>query len=402
MIQEFDDELSKAGIDAIIVIGDSTFGNPSLAYVVGAKATRGGIYIKKAGREPLLIVSDIDIGSAKEGIVKDIRSYTRFGYLELAKELGRSKANMEIGARALKELDVKGKVSIAGKVEAGIALSWAEWLKSKGFSVSIEGELIDRVRTTKDAAEISKIRDVGKKTEKVIDATLKMLLECEVDRDSRLKSEGGRPLTVRDVKSFINMRLAEQSLIASEDTIFAVGAEGADPHNVGGESTTITAGTPIVFDIFPQEIGGYCFDTTRTFVIGNASEKVRKIYGDVLESQQLALDIIRTGMPAKEVMIKVCEFFKERGHRTPTDYINKNIPMSEGFIHGLGHGVGLTIGEPPYLTLTSDEPLREGAVTTVEPGLYFPDEFGVRIEDVVVVKEDKIRNLSTYHKELEI
>lgn len=402
MIQEFDDELSKAGIDAIIVIGDSTFGNPSLAYVVGAKATRGGIYIKKAGREPLLIVSDIDIGSAKEGIVKDIRSYTRFGYLELAKELGRSKANMEIGARALKELDVKGKVSIAGKVEAGIALSWAEWLKSKGFSVSIEEELIDRVRTTKDAAEISKIRDVGKKTEKVIDATLKMLLECEVDRDSRLKSEGGRPLTVRDVKSFINMRLAEQSLIASEDTIFAVGAEGADPHNVGGESTTITAGTPIVFDIFPQEIGGYCFDTTRTFVIGNASEKVRKIYGDVLESQQLALDIIRTGMPAKEVMIKVCEFFKERGHRTPTYYINKNIPMSEGFIHGLGHGVGLTIGEPPYLTLTSDEPLREGAVTTVEPGLYFPDEFGVRIEDVVVVKEDKIRNLSTYHKELEI
>lgn len=402
MIQDFDDELSKAGVDAIVVIGDSTFGNPSLAYVVGAKATRGGIYIKKVGREPLLIVSDIDVGGAKEGIVKDIRSYTRFGYLELAKELGRNKAMMEIGARALKELGARGKISIAGKVEAGVALSWAEWLKSKGFSVLIEEELIDKVRTTKDSAEISKIRDVGKKTEKVIDATLKMLPECKTDSDNRLKSEEGGSLTVGDVKSFINVRLAEQSLIASEDTIFAVGAEGADPHNVGGNATIVTANTPIVFDIFPQEIGGYCFDTTRTFVIGKASERVKKIYGDVLESQQLALDIIKTGIPAKEVMIKVCEFFKKKGHKTPTYYTDKNIPMNEGFIHGLGHGVGLTIGEPPYLTLTSNEPLKEGAVATVEPGLYFPDEFGVRIEDVVVVRVDKIENLSTYPKELEI
>jgi len=402
MIQDFDEELSKAGIDAIVVIGDSTYENPSLAYVVGAVAARGGIYIKNVGREPTLIVADIDVGTAKQGYVKDIRSYPEFDYLELAKKLGRNKAKMEVGVRALKELDVKGNIAIAGKVEAGVALSWAQWLENNGFSISIAEELIDRIRMTKDSIEIEKIGSVGRRTEKVMDATISMLLERNVDKDNRLKTEGGRPLTVGDVKAFIRVKLAEENLVASEDTIFAVGHEGADPHNTGGEDTVLRINTPIVFDIFPQEVGGYCFDTTRTFVIGKASEKAKRIHMDVLESQQLALDTVKSGIPANEAMLKVCELFEAKGHKTPTYYTEKKIPMTEGFIHGLGHGVGLTIGEPPYLTLTSRDILAEGSVTTVEPGLYYPNEFGVRIEDVVVVRKDRITNMSTFHKELEV
>ncbi|MFX0096300.1 MAG: M24 family metallopeptidase [Candidatus Hodarchaeota archaeon] len=402
MIQDFDGELSKAGIDAIVVIGDSTYENPSLAYVIGAVAARGGIYIKNVRREPTLIVADIDVGTAKQGYVKDIRSYSEFGYLELAEKLGRSKARMEVGVRALKELDIKGNIAIAGKVEAGVALSWAKWLEKSGFSISIDEELIDRVRMTKDDIEIEKIRSVGRRTEKVMGATLSMLSERQVDKDNRLKTEEGNDLTVGDVKAFIRVKLAEENLIASEDTIFAVGHEGADPHNTGGEDTVLKTNTPIVFDIFPQEVGGYCFDTTRTFVIGKASEKAKRIHMDVLESQQLALDIIKSGIPSNEAMLKVCEFFEAKGYKTPVYYTEKKIPMTEGFIHGLGHGVGLTIGEPPYLGLTSRDILAEGAITTVEPGLYFPDEFGVRIEDVVIVRKNRITNMSTFHKELEI
>ncbi|MFX0067554.1 MAG: M24 family metallopeptidase [Promethearchaeota archaeon] len=402
MIQDFDEELSKAGIDAIVVIGDSTYENPSLAYVVGAVAARGGIYIKNVGREPTLIVADIDVGTAKQGYVKDIRSYAEFDYLELAKKIGRNKARMEVGVRALRELDIKGNIAIAGKVEAGVALSWAKWLENNRFSISIDEELIDRIRTTKDSIEIEKIESVGRRTEKVMDATISMLLECNVDKDNRLKTDEGRLLTVGDAKSFIRVKLAEENLVASEDTIFAVGHEGADPHNTGGENTVLRTNTPIVFDIFPQEVGAYCFDTTRTFVIGKASEKVRKTHMDVLESQQLALDTIKSGIPSNEAMIKVCEFFEAKGYKTPTYYTEKKIPMTEGFIHGLGHGVGLTIGEPPYLGLTSRDILAEGAVATVEPGLYYPNEFGVRIEDVVVVRKDGITNMSTFHKELEV
>jgi Xaa-Pro aminopeptidase len=402
LIQDIDKELAQSKSDALIIIGDSTYGNPSLAYVVGAVATRGGIYLKNTGSKPLLIVSEIDIGTSKKGIVQDIRSYSQFGYLELANELGERKARMEVCVRALKELKVKGKVCLAGKVEAGMALIWAEYLKGKGYAVTLDEDIVDRVRTTKDNVEIDRIRNVGRKTEKVVTATIKMLTGCKEDRDGKLKSDKGKALTVGDVKAFIRMRLAEENLVASEDTIFAPGSEGADPHNPGEEATVIRTNTPIVYDIFPQEVGGYCFDTTRTIVIGKASEEVKKAYSDVLESQLLALDTIKTGVPAREVMKKVCEFLATRGHKTPIYYTEKNIPMTDGFIHGLGHGVGLTIGEPPMLRLTSTEILTEGSVTTVEPGVYYPRKFGVRVEDIVVARTGRAENLSTLPKELEV
>jgi Xaa-Pro aminopeptidase len=402
LIQDIDKELKESKSDGLIVIGDSTYGNPSLAYCVGATATRGGVYIKGVGSNPLLLVSEIDVGSASKGIVRDIRPYSAFGYLELASELGENKARMEVSVRALKELKVKGRLCIAGKVEAGMALAWAEWLKNKGFTITIDEELVDRVRTTKDRSEIEKVRDVGRKTENVVKETIKMLLKCGTDKDGRLKSENGKPLTVRDVKTFIRLRITEENLIASEDTIFAPGPEAADPHNLGVEETVIKTNTPMVYDIFPQEVGGYCFDTTRTIVIGKASNEVKKAYTDVLESQMLAIDTIKAGVPAKEVMRKVCEFFESRGHKSPIYYTEKNMSMTEGFIHGLGHGVGLTIGEPPYLRLASRETLKEGSLTTVEPGVYYPGKFGVRIEDVVAVGKTRAENLSTLPKELEM
>jgi len=402
LIQDIDKELSKSKIDVLIVTGDSTFGNPSLAYVVGAPVTRGGIYIKHVGSKPVILVSEIDVGSAKKGIVQEIRTYSEFGYLELARKLGDRKAKIEVCARALKELKVKGNVCLAGRVEAGNALNWAEGLKEKGFRILVDEDLVDRVRMTKDNLEIGKIKNVGRKTEKVMKATIEMLSECGVGKDGKLRAKDGEPLTVGDVKAFIRMRLAEENLVASEDTIFAVGAEAADPHNGGDEKTIIQTGTPIVYDIFPQEVGGYCFDTTRTIVIGKASAEVKKAYTDVLESQELAIDAIRSGVPAKEVMRKVCDFLAGRGHKTPVYYTERNTPMTDGFIHGLGHGVGLTIGEPPGLRLMSDEILAEGAVTTVEPGVYYPDKFGVRVEDIVVVRKGKAENLSTFPKELEM
>jgi Xaa-Pro aminopeptidase len=402
LIQDIDEELKESKSDALIVIGDSTYGNPSLAYVVGATATRGGIYIKGVESKPLLLVSEIDLGSASKGIVKDIKPYSLFGYLELANELGEYKARMEVCVRALKELKVKGRLCIAGKVEAGIALGWAEWLKNKGFTVTLDEDLVDRVRTTKERWEIEKVRNVGRKTEKVVQETIKMLLKCSIDKEGKLKSENGEPLTVRDVKTFIRLRIAEENLIASEDTIFAPGPEAADPHNLGVEETIIKTNIPLVYDIFPQEVGGYCFDTTRTIVIGKASNEVKKAYTDVLDSQVLAIDTIKAGLPAREIMRKVSEFLESRGHKSPIYYTQKNIPMTEGFIHGLGHGVGLTIGEPPYLRLASRETLREGSLTTVEPGVYYPGKFGVRIEDVVAVGKDRAENLSTLPKELEM
>jgi len=123
----------------------------------------------------------------------------------------------------------------------------------------------------------------------------------------------------------------------------------------------------------------------------------------VLEAQLLALDSLKAGDKADETMNAVCDLFEQRGYRTIRDVIRGvRSAQFSGFIHSLGHGVGLTIGEAPSLGLASTDILKTGNVVTVEPGLYKPGVGGVRIEDVVLIKEGGIDNLTSLPKDLEM
>jgi Xaa-Pro aminopeptidase len=140
---------------------------------------------------------------------------------------------------------------------------------------------------------------------------------------------------------------------------------------------------------------------TRTFVKGEPGEELEKMYDAVLEAQEAALPMIRAGVNGRDIHDKVSDILHEKGYKTGKHDQKPGEPLTEGFFHGTGHGVGLEVHEAPRVS-TIDEELRAGDVVTVEPGLYEPGVGGVRIEDLVVVTEDGCRNLTRFPKEFRL
>ncbi len=154
----------------------------------------------------------------------------------------------------------------------------------------------------------------------------------------------------------------------------------------------------IIIDIFPRsQKTGYFGDITRTVVRGQASEVMRKLYDTVLQGQKLAFQKVRVGAMTSDVHKVVQEFFRQQGYQT-----GKRNGRMEGFFHGTGHGLGLEIHEAPRMGATSTGKLKAGQVVTVEPGLYYPEIGGVRLEDVALITTVGARNLTRFEKVLEI
>jgi Xaa-Pro aminopeptidase len=193
--------------------------------------------------------------------------------------------------------------------------------------------------------------------------------------------------TERDVARACEAQIRELGAEPSFPPIVAAGENGAIPHADAGDRE-IGSGELVVFDM-GAKLDGYYSDGTRTFATGEPGEEAREVYDLVLTAQLAALGAIRAGATGKEIDAVAREIIAEAGH-------------GDQFGHGLGHGVGLDLHEGPRLATTSEEELREGNVVTVEPGIYLPGRFGVRIEDLVVLTADGHRNLSGMPKELPV
>jgi len=374
-----------------------------LFYLTATQLPRGGLYLKARNREAILVVNNLDVGNAKKGRVRHIRTYDSYRMLHLIKRHGREKAAVMLYDRILRKERIRGKVGIFGQGDFSRMVALVDRLRRMGHRV--QGQqvptLLDEIRATKDKAEVEKIRQTGEKAQEVMRQVLKMVAECVV-RGGRLLFEG-RELTVGRIKEEIRLACARRNLVEIGETIFAVGPASADPHATGDAGDPVKPNKPIVFDFFPQHAGAYCFDITRTFVIGRASAEIKRMHQLVLDAQLLALDQLKAGDRADEAMNAVCDLFERSGYRTLRDAM-RGIRSAEfsGFIHSLGHGVGLTIGETPYLALAAQDTLKTGHVVTVEPGLYKPGLGGVRIEDVVVLKEGGLEDLTWLPKDLEM
>jgi Xaa-Pro aminopeptidase len=173
------------------------------------------------------------------------------------------------------------------------------------------------------------------------------------------------------------------------DTIIAGGLQAADPHARG--TGPLAANAPIVIDIFPRSKSSrYFADMTRTVLKGEAALEVKEIYEAVCLAQAEGLRAVRAGASGKEVHSRVSEVFRDQGY-----------PETEGqgFTHSTGHGVGLDVHEKPSLS-EAGETLEINHVVTVEPGLYYPDIGGVRMEDLLVVKKNRSENLTHFEKKL--
>ncbi len=188
---------------------------------------------------------------------------------------------------------------------------------------------------------------------------------------------GGRRLTAERVQEAIGRACLEKGALAS-NTIVAGGDQACDPHCRG--TGPLRANQLIIVDIFPRvSATGYHGDMTRTYLKGRPSESQKALYGTVHEAEQWALGEHRSGKSAALIHRKVVEFFESQGYPTTRE---GGLPV--GFIHGLGHGLGLDVHEPPRVNAGGGR-LRKGQVVTVEPGLYYPGLGGVRVEDVIRV-----------------
>ncbi len=241
----------------------------------------------------------------------------------------------------------------------------------EGFEFRICSEQINACRMVKDDEELEKIA----KAEAIGDAAFSYILtiikpgikenEIALELEYFMKKQGASKL--------------------SFDTIVASGSNSSMPHaQVTGRK--VQDGDFVTMD-FGCVYKGYCSDMTRTIAIGAVSEDMKKVYQIVLDANQRALNQIKEGEICNYIDSLARDYIKEQGY-------------GEYFGHGLGHGVGLDIHEEPRFSPKCDVVTKENMVITVEPGIYLPGKFGVRIEDLVIVQKEGYKKLSNSEKEL--
>jgi Xaa-Pro aminopeptidase len=406
MQHDLDRLMSERRLDAIIVEGPDGLGsaNPAFNYFVrGAHLT--GLVIKKLHEPAMLIHSDWELLQAEAtGLV--CVSSSRWNIREISRQFPeRLAARVELRRQMLHDLGVTGRVGLYGTVQIGPFLALLRGLEAAmpelTFVAEFDKDLISAARLTKDAAEVDVMRAVGRKTCEVVQAAVDFIAAGIADGDDVCDAVTGTPLTIGDVRHVIDRELAARGLVG-EGTIFAQGRDAGLPHARGEDSMVLQRGQAIVFDIFPKDASGYYHDMTRTFAIDYASPELQQVYADVLGSFNTVIAEFEAGAPTKPYQTMVCDYFAARGH----DTIASKYPIEEGFIHSLGHGLGLEVHEDfgfPSLADRGDV-LVPGAVFTVEPGLYYPSKgYGVRIEDTYWCRPDgQFESLTDFSKELVI
>ena len=362
-------------------------------HLSGFLAPDAVICLRVAGRK-YLAVSSLEYGrAAKEAPVDELLSYEELGIMRLARELkSGAKAYAAAVANLLEKLGASNSPIV---VPSDFGVVYADELRARGVTLTPDSKLFESLRRAKTEGEISHIQKTQDAVEAACAHAVEVLKEAYVRDDGTLEWRG-ETLTSELLRAEIDVELLRRGC-AGDGTIAAGGPQGADPHERG--HGPLRAGESIIVDIFPMDLSTrYYSDMTRTFVKGEPNEGLQEMYVAVLESQEAALSMIRAGVNGKDVHRKVSDILHEAGYKTSVHDQEEGSPLTEGFFHGTGHGVGLEIHEAPRVSI-ADEELIPGDVVSVEPGVYDPKLGGVRIEDLVVVTEDGCRNLTRFPKE---
>jgi Xaa-Pro aminopeptidase len=230
---------------------------------------------------------------------------------------------------------------------------------------------VERLRWSKEPAELQHIEAAQAITDETFDIVTAKLVEGITERDAALELDT------------VMRRLGAEGL--AFDTIMAYGENAAEPHHTP-TGRALARGDLVKMD-FGCVVDGYHSDMTRTIAFGQPADRLREVYEVVRAAQQAGVDAVRAGISGAEVDGAAREVIRDAGY-------------GEQFKHGLGHGVGLEIHEGPSLRTGGTDVLPEGAVVTVEPGIYLDGVGGVRIEDMVEVTADGCRVLPRTTKEL--
>lgn len=391
MKSDIDALMAERRLDALVVLGPDGLGslNAPFNYFVGGRYLIGAVF-KRRG-EPAILVHGVMERDAAQATGLKLVENSRWPLREIQQQFPDPfLARVELARRMWTDLGISGRVGVYGIAESGSTFSLLRALTRQIPNLEIVDEghrdTLQIARETKSSDEIQEMAAVGRAAGEVVAEVQRFLQQHAVHVDTLVDAQN-RPLTIGDVKRFIRRRLIEHNLEHPGDPIFAQGRDAGVPHNHGDDSQPLQTNRSIIYDFFPRRPGGYFHDMTRTWCLGTAPEGVMKIWHDVRDSFQNAVGKLKVGLRTHALQMATCDFFAQRGHKT----LREDASLHEGYIHGLGHGLGLDVHETPGFPTFADagSELVPGLVFTIEPGLYYPSrDLGVRLEDTFVCHAD--------------
>src|SRR5882724_11998979 len=370
----------------LLIVADSDH-DANMLYATGMFVPDPFIFLRLRGKD-FIVMSDLEIDRARQQ-APHCRVLSLSAYQRKLNARGVTRPGFAHIIQAILREKKITSVSVPHNFPLGLATE----LKHLRVSLKVKPDFFPE-RELKSSAEVKKISAALMMAEVGMAEAMQALKSAKVARDRRLMYRGA-PLTSEKLRSIIDCAILQAGGTAAH-TIVAGGKQGCDPHEAGHGQ--LFANELLILDIFPRsQKTGYFGDITRTVVRGRASEAARKLYDTVLRGQLLAFKKFRADMPTTEIHAAILELFDQAAYKT-----GRRNGRMQGFFHGTGHGLGLEIHEAPRIGSSSRGVLKTGHVVTVEPGLYYPEIGGVRIEDVALVTQRHPRNLTQFEKVLEL
>jgi Xaa-Pro aminopeptidase len=370
-----------------IVLIPSGDGDADFTYATGF-SVETSLYIRFGEGDDVLVTSPLEIERAR---VQSKASRTLLLAEAGYEESGPFVSYARLVARILRERALES-ARVSPRLQAG----YLEALRETGLEIEVDRTLFQAERRRKTAEEARFIEASQHAAEAAVVEVVSQLAQADI-RDGILWLDE-KPLTSERLYARAALLLGEKGFTCP-DMIIAGSPESAMPHFRG--EGPIRAGAPVIIDIFPSSrTTHYHGDLTRTVVVGEVPDEIRRMHAAVLQALDAGIESIKARVSGRDVHEGVCQVLVDRGYGTTT----KGFEGPEGgpkMNHSTGHGVGLDVHEEPALRGPDENTLMEGDVVTVEPGLYLPGLGGVRIEDTGMVTRDGFKNFTTLTRSLD-
>lgn len=368
------DAVKTSGADAYVIYASSR--DADMRYMTHFTTSDPFVFFKRPGKRGTIIVSQMETGRASREATAAVMTRTQAGLpdiLKTEKDPYRATAKMIAG-------QVGKKILVPPDFPLALANSLSEYC-----TILVDKGTIRSMRAKKSTHEILLMKNVQKATEKAMGLAVSIIKKASVKKGILYVDK--KPLTAEYIKFSMHSLLLKYDCSAV-DTIVSCGEETSIPHITG--TGPLKSDEPIVIDLFPvEERSGYYADMTRTIVKGEPSPDISEMYAALKEAQKLGISRVKTGVSGADIHQAVVDFFKDTGYES----------NSQGFIHNLGHGVGLQVHELPTVG-PAGKALESGNVITIEPGLYYKGIGGVRLEDIGVVTKKGFENFTVFPEEL--
>jgi len=364
----------KSGADAYVMYASSR--DADMRYLTHFTSSDPYVFFKKPGEAGVIIVSQMELGRASREATASVITRTQAGLPDI---LRKEKDPYRATAKMIAGLTGK-KILVPPNFPIALANALSEYC-----TVLVDNGSVQSMRAKKSKAEILLMRDVQNVTEKAMGSAISLIKSASIKKGTLYIDK--KPLTAEFVKFSMHSLLLQHGCNAV-DTIVSCGEDTSIPHITG--SGPLKSDEPIVIDLFPvKEVSGYYADMTRTVVRGKPSTEILEMYDALREAKQIGISLVKRGASGADIHLTVVDFFKDRGYESNT----------RGFVHNLGHGVGLQVHELPTVGPAGKD-LASGNVITIEPGLYYPGIGGVRLEDIGVVTAKGFENFTVFPEEL--